>query len=108
MFYELRVYRVMPGRMPDVLDRFEKVVFPQWEKYGIRAAGFWTTVIGDCHRDLHQLLVWESLAEREKKFTAFSTDPEFREQMAETEKNGVLVESVSNSILAPTRFSAMN
>lgn len=64
-------------------------------------------MIGECHRDLHQILVWDSLAERERKFTAFSTDPEFKARMAETEQNGVLVESVSNTILAPTRFSAM-
>jgi hypothetical protein len=107
MIYELRVYRAAPGRMPEVLDRFEKVVFRYWAKYGIQAVGFWTTVIGECHLDLHQMLVWESLAERERKWTAFSTDPEFRTELAATETNGALVASVSNTILAPTRFSAM-
>lgn len=107
MIYELRVYRIMPGRMTDTLERFEKLIFRYWDKHGIRPLGFWTTAIGECHLDLHQLLQWDSLAERERIWTAFTSDPGFKTEFAETERSGVMVESVKNTILTPTRFSKL-
>ncbi|MBV9635785.1 MAG: NIPSNAP family protein, partial [Methylobacteriaceae bacterium] len=44
MIYELRVYHCIPGRLPAVLNRFEKKTIPIWQKHGIRQAGFFTTV----------------------------------------------------------------
>ena len=35
MIYELRRYRVMPGRMPDLLERFDTVTVKLFEKHGI-------------------------------------------------------------------------
>ena len=48
MIYELRVYRCVPNRMPALLKRFETATLRIWEKHGIRQAGFWTTMIGEC------------------------------------------------------------
>ncbi len=45
MIYEQRTYAVMPGRMPDLLRRFEEAVLPIWERHGIRQAGFWTYLV---------------------------------------------------------------
>jgi hypothetical protein len=106
VIYELRTYRAMPGKMNELLERFEKGVLRYWEKHGIRQAGFWTTAIGSCHLELFYMLVWESLEERERKWSAFSTDAQWHAELKESERNGVLVASLSNSILAPTRFSA--
>ena len=47
MIHELRVYRCVPGRLPDLNRRFETVTLKLFEKHGIRQVGFWTTVIGD-------------------------------------------------------------
>ncbi|MDE2353699.1 MAG: NIPSNAP family protein, partial [Betaproteobacteria bacterium] len=46
MIYELRIYHCAPGRLPALNARFEQVTLKFWEKYGIRQAGFWTTLIG--------------------------------------------------------------
>ena len=46
MLYEQRIYHAMPGRMPDLLSRFEQVTLAIWERHGIRQAGFWTVVVG--------------------------------------------------------------
>ena len=67
----------------------------------------WTTVIGESNNDLTYLLAWESLAEREKKWAAFASDPDWLSQRAETEKNGPLITHFTNSILAPTSYSAI-
>ena len=107
MIHELRVYRCVPGRLPALLKRFETVTLGLWERHGIRQAGFWTTVIGDSNQDLHYLLAWESLAEREKKWNAFMADPEWIAKRAETEKEGAIVANVSSQILAPTAFSSV-
>ena len=107
MLYELRIYHCVTGRLPALLDRFETITLKLWEKHGIQQMGFWTTEIGPNANDLYYLLQWESLAEREKKWTAFATDPEWIKKKAETEANGQILESLSNPILKPTGFSAI-
>ena len=107
MIYELRVYHCMPGRLPALLNRFEKITLGLWEKHGIRQAGFWTVAIGESNQDLYYLLQWESLAEREKKWGAFQSDPNWLSARAETEKDGPIIASFSNSILQPTAFSSV-
>jgi hypothetical protein len=107
MIYELRVYHCMPGRLPDLLKRFETITLPIWERFGIRQAGFWTTMVGESNQDLTYLLAWESLAEREEKFAAFAVDPEWLTKRAETEANGQIVASLSSQFLTPTSFSSV-
>ncbi len=107
MIHELRVYRCVPGKLPALLERFEKVTLPLWKKHGIRPGYFWTTMIGESNHELTYTLIWESLAEREKKLPAFQNDPEWIAKRAETERNGSLVANVSNQILAPTSFSPL-
>lgn len=107
MIYELRVYHAMPGRMPDLLKRFETIKLGIWERHGIRQAGFWNVLVGESNHDLYYLLAWESLAEREEKWGAFMVDPEWLEKRAETEKDGALISGFSNSFLTPTSFSSV-
>ena len=107
MIHELRVYRCVPGRLPALLKRFETVTLGLWERHGIRQAGFWTVAVGESNQDLYYLLAWESLAERERKWGAFQSDPEWLAKRAETEKDGPIVASISNQILAPTAFSSV-
>jgi NIPSNAP len=52
------------------------------------------------------MLAWDSLAEREKRWDAFLADPEWLAIAAETEKDGQIVENISNELLAPTAFSS--
>ena len=107
MIYELRVYHAVPGRLPDLLKRFDSITLKIWQRHGIEQAGFWTTLVGDSNQALYYLLKWESLADREKKWTAFQADPEWISARAETEKNGAIVARVENQILQPTNFSSV-
>jgi hypothetical protein len=108
MVYELRIYHCIPGRLPDLNKRFENTTLRLWEKHGIRQVGFWTDLIGDSNQKLTYMLEWNSLADREQKWSAFVTDPEWLAARAETEKNGQIIARVENSILAPTAYSKMN
>ena len=107
MIYELRIYHCVPGRLPALLKRFETITLQLWERHGIRQAGFWTVGIGDSNQDLYYLLAWESLAEREQKWDAFASDPEWLEKRAGTEADGQIVASVNIQILMPTAFSSV-
>jgi hypothetical protein len=107
MIHELRIYTAVPDKLPAVVARFQNHTLRVWEKHGIRQAGFWTTVIGESNQQLIYLLAWESLAEREQKWSAFQADPEWKAVRAETEKDGPIVASLSNQILAPTAFSSV-
>ncbi len=107
MIYEMRVYRCLSGRMPALLNRFQNATLAIWERHGIRQAGFWTTLIGESNQDLTYLLAWESMAEREKKWTAFQSDPEWIAKRAESEKDGPIVATLSSAFLQPTAFSSV-
>src|ERR1700739_2042562 len=60
MIYELRVYHCVPGRLPDLMKRFDTITLPLWEKHRIRQAGFWTVAIGSSNQDLYYMLQWET------------------------------------------------
>ncbi len=107
MIHELRVYHCVPGRLPALLSRFENVTLALWERHGIRQAGFWTVLVGESNQVLYYLLAWESLAERERKWDAFTSDPEWLAARAETERDGPIVARVTNEILQPTSFSSV-
>ena len=107
MLYEMRVYYCIPGRLPALLKRFETRTLAIWQKHGIRQAGFFTTAIGESNNDLTYMLAWESLAEREQKWSAFVSDPEWIAARNESEKDGPIVGSITNSILQPTAFSSL-
>ena len=107
MILEMRVYRCLPGRLPALLKRFETITLKIWEKHGIKQAGFFTTLIGESNQELTYYLVWESLADRDKKWAAFQADPAWISARAETEKDGPIVANVAVQLLTPTAFSSV-
>lgn len=107
MIYEMRQYRCVPGRLPALLKRFDTMTLKIWEKHGIKQAGFFTTLIGESNQELTYFLAWDSLAERETKWSAFMADPEWLEARAKTEADGQIVANIVSQILAPTAFSAV-
>jgi hypothetical protein len=107
MLYELRVYQPVAGQMPRLLARFKDQTLPIWEKHGIRPLGFWTTLIGESSTALTYILQWDSLADRETRWAAFQSDPAWRKARDDSERDGPIVASINNQILAPTAFSAL-
>jgi hypothetical protein len=107
MIHELRIYHAMPGRLPDLMNRFEKVTMRLFEKHQIKQVGFWTVAIGESNQDLIYILEWPSMAERDARWATFQADAEWIEARRQSEANGPLVASISNSILRPTAFSAL-
>jgi hypothetical protein len=106
MLYELRVYEIVPLRMKDINDRFAKHTTRIWKRMGIRPVAFWENVIGPSNI-LTYILAWESLKERQEKWDAFVSDPEWLKVMEETHKNGPIVLKSTNTIMRPTSYSPM-
>jgi len=107
MIYEMRVYNCVPGRMPALMKRFSEHTCGLFEKHGIRQAGFFTTLVGESHNQLTYFLAWESLAEREARWSAFISDPAWIKVRDESEKDGPILASISNQLLSPTAFSSV-
>ena len=93
--------------MPALLARFRDRTVPIWEKHGIRPVGFWTTLVGESSNELTYILAWESLADREKKWGAFQSDPDWIAARAKTEEDGQIVGNIVNQLLVPTSFSSV-
>jgi hypothetical protein len=64
-------------------------------------------VVGPDSNALTYMLAWDSMAERETKWTAFATDPAWLTARAESEKDGQIVDNIVNQFLQPTAFSSV-
>jgi hypothetical protein len=103
MMIEMRTYHCAPGRLPALHARFENVTLAFFEKYGIEQVGFFTTLVGPGNQTLTYLLKWDSLAERERKWNAFASDPEWLAKRAASEAEAI----IDNCFLSPTAYSAL-
>lgn len=110
MLYELREYHCVPGRLPDLIHRFQTQTTVLWRELGIQPIAFFTTVIGPSSTRLTYLLEWDSLAERERLWDDFLKDERWLAIRQQTESNGPLLDFVENRILSacimPPRFKA--
>ena len=104
MLHELRVYTAVPGKLPALNDRFAKHTMGFFKKHGIGMLGFWTDEVGTSNQ-LTYILVFDSMADREKKWAAFQADPGWQQVRAETEAAGTLVDHVRNAFLRLTPYS---
>src|SRR5689334_8172978 len=107
MILEMRVYRCLPGRLPALMKRFDTLTLKLWDKHGIKQAGFYTTLIGTSNQELTYFVAWTSLADREKKWTAFQSDPDWIAGRAKSEEDGQIIDNIVSQLLVPTAFSAV-
>ena len=104
--YEYRRYEVTPGRMEDLLDRFERTTLGVWDDIGIRPVGFWQSDIGRSSH-LHYLLTWDRLDDRTERLHAFRSDSRWVKAKEDTEQDGPLIQFAETELWTPTRFSAL-
>ena len=104
MIYELRIYHIMPGKMPDINKRFNDVTMRLFQKHGMHVIGFWQTAVGESD-ELTYILAFEDMNDRTRKWDAFQADPEWQQARVQSEANGPLIARVTNKILRPTPYS---
>jgi hypothetical protein len=108
VLYEQRLYSCVPGKLPDLLDRFETKTLKVFQRLGIRPVGFWTTIFGDSNQEVMYILAWKDMAEKERVWATLLSDPEWLAIRAETERDGPIVANAKSSLLAPTSFSGLS
>jgi hypothetical protein len=90
--------------LPALNDRFAKHTMGFFKTHGIGMMGFWTDEIGTSNK-LSYILTFDSLADREAKWSAFQADPGWNKVRAETEAEGPIVAQVLNSFMRLTPYS---
>jgi hypothetical protein len=104
MIYEFRYYTAVPGKLPAINARFAGHTIGIFKSHGIGIMGFWTDEIGTSNL-LTYVLTFDSMADREEKWTAFQADQGWQRIRAESEKGGALVAVVHNAFMRPTPYS---
>ena len=107
MIYELRIYECFSGRLPELHERFKNHTVRLFEKHGMKNVGYWTNVVGPSNNELIYLLAFADLNTRMASWASFQSDPEWSRVKAESEKDGLIVKSIKNSILAPAPYSPL-
>ena len=102
MINELRTYTLLPGKKAQFLEMMEREA-PILQRHGIKVVGNWTTVIGR-GQEIILLLEFESLADRERKWTKVIADPELHKIVQSYEP---LHKYSDNRILQPTVLSPL-
>jgi L-rhamnose mutarotase len=101
---EKRVYEAMPGKLPDLHNRFSNHTMDLFKKHGIENVAYWTEDVGTSNR-LVYMLGYSDLGAREKGMAAFGSDPEWQKARTKSEENGPLVRVSKHSILRLTDYS---
>ena len=101
---EKRVYEAMPGKLPDLHNRFSNHTMGLFEKHGIENVAYWTEDVGTSNR-LVYMVGYPDLGAREKNWADFGADPEWQKARTKSEENGALVRVSKHSILRLTDYS---
>lgn len=105
--FELRVYTTHPGKMTDLLARFQNHTTKIFERHGMVNVGYWLPVEQKGGDKLFYILKHKNRAAAEASWKAFGADPEWIKVRSESEANGAIVASVESTFLTSTEFSAI-
>ena len=103
--FELRVYTTHPGKMPDLLARFNNHTTKIFERHGMENVGYWLPTEQKNGDKLHYILKYKSRAAADAAWKAFVADPEWIKVRTESEANGPIVAGVESTFLVATDFS---
>ena len=101
MIVEERVYRIKPGKMPEMLKAYQEIGLEiQKEKLG-NLIGYFQTEIGGLNSLVH-LWGYSSLDDRQRRRSELAREPQWQRYL---EVSTPLIDTMDNRILVPTDFS---
>jgi hypothetical protein len=92
--------------MGDLIDRMCNDTVGFFEAHGIRLVGAWTTVVGNSN-ELHHILAWTDMNERQERWAAFSRDPDWLAVLAASDGEGKIRDFAHNEFWAPIDCSPL-
>jgi NIPSNAP len=104
--YELRIYHVAPGKLPDLLARFRDHTIKLFEQHGMESVAYWTPLDEpDKSNTLIYILRHPSRETADANWKSFHDDPNWQSVREKSEAKGKLVEKVDSTFMALTDFS---
>lgn len=94
-YFEMRIYYCYPGRLDALIERFQTNTTRIFEKHGMENIGYWLPTKNDQHA-LYYILAYPSKTARDKSWSDFSADAEWKEVAAKSEVSGKIVQSVTS------------
>jgi hypothetical protein len=94
-YFELRIYYCHPGRLDALIQRFQNHTTRIFEKHGMENIGYWLPTNNEKNA-LYYILAYPSKESRDKSWTAFGNDPEWKQVAAKSEESGPIVASVES------------
>jgi NIPSNAP protein len=105
--FELRVYHVVPGKLPALETRFHDTASKLLAKHDLKAVGYWVPEDAPASDDTFiYILAHPSREEAKKNWDAMFADSTFQEMM-KSEQADKLVNKVDVTYMRPTDFSPM-
>jgi hypothetical protein len=101
MIVEQRIYTLIPGKLPEFLDIYERLGWPiAKEKMG-KMLGYFYSEVGELNQVIHQY-GYESFEERLRLRAEINKDPEWQKYGAAARP---LIIRQENRIMIPARYS---
>ncbi|WP_111671742.1 NIPSNAP family protein [Algoriphagus litoralis] len=101
-YFEIRKYYAHPGKLPDLLKRFEDHTMKLFEKAGMENIIYFVPE-ENTDNSMTYILGYPDEASREKSWELFLNDPEWKAAYEASRVNGPLVKSIDQTfmVLAP-------
>ncbi|MBI1179246.1 MAG: hypothetical protein GC201_01730 [Alphaproteobacteria bacterium] len=102
-YYELRLYRCVPGRLPDLHHRMGYELPHLFERHGVsRPLAYWDGHAGALGPLYCYMLKWHSLDERFRTFGGFYGDPEWLAQRDASNCGEPMIDRFDLMLLRPS------
>lgn len=103
-YFELRIYYCHPGKLNNLVERFNNHTTRIFEKHGMTNIGYWLP-INNPDSALYYVLAYPSKAARDSSWKAFGSDPEWKQVATKSEENGKIVAKVTSVFMNATSIS---
>ena len=102
MIYELRIYKMHEGKLPDICNRFANHTLKYFPNYGIKVTDFWVDANGE--NTICYICEFESKEKMAAAWESFKAAPEWIAAKAKSEEAGPIVASVQSIIMEQAPF----
>lgn len=97
-YFEMRKYYANPGKLPDLVKRFEEHTLRLFEKSGMENLMYFVPVENE-DNSLTYILGYPDQKARDRMWDKFANDPEWQAAKKASEVNGPLVKSVDQTFM---------
>lgn len=107
--FELRTYYAEPGKMQDLIQRFQNHTLGFFKKHGMTLEGFWLpSDPAESNQRLIYLLSYADRGAALASWSAFRQDPDWLAARTASEVNGPIVSRIESLFLDPVAFSPLS